>query len=493
MANVRGFMDFERQEERHVPVAERILGFKEFNKNLTADEAVIQASRCMGCGVPFCSHGCPLHNMGADFNAAVSDKDFAGGYAFISQTNNFPEFTGRVCPALCEAACSDGLNGDACGIHSVERSIIDYAWSHGLVHPIPADSKTGKKVAIVGSGPSGLACAQQLARAGHDVTVYEKNDRIGGLMRYGIPDYKLPKDLIDRREEQMEAEGVKFVTSTVIAAQGQMPSGVRDESAKRIEPKELMANFDAVVLAGGSEHPRDLSVPGRELKGVYFALEYLIPQNHEVTDGKSNPINVKGKNVIVIGGGDTGNDCVGTAIRQGAAKVTQIELFPAPPKECNKQLVWPDWPRIARYSYAHEEGEVTGLLERVFSTNTLSLEGKDGVLKKINLIKSEIKDGRPCDVPGSEYSMDADFVFLAMGFVHPTSLTVDGFGVERDKRGNAAAAFDPDDGFATSVPGVFAAGDMRRGQSLVVWAIAEGRKCARAVDKFLMGETLLPR
>lgn len=493
MKNVRGFLDYERIHEHYAPAGERILNFKEFISTLTKDESFIQSSRCMDCGIPFCSHGCPLHNMAADFNRAVVEKDYVEAYRYISQTNNFPEFTGRICPALCEAACSDGINGEACGIHSIERFIIDTAWENGQVKPQIPSVKTGKTVAVVGSGPSGLACAQQLARCGHSVTVYEKNDRIGGLLRFGIPDYKLSKTLIDRRMEQMEAEGITFVTNTIVAKAGALPKGVRDESKNRIDPEELKQKFDAVVLCGGSEHPRDIMVPGRELKGIYFALEYLIPQNHEVTDGTANPINVKGKNVVVIGGGDTGNDCVGTAIRQGAAKVTQIELFPAPPKTCNKHLVWPNWPRIERYSYAHEEGAETGLLDRVFSVNTLSFEGEDGVLKKINLIKSELKDGRPTNVEGTEYQMDADYVFLAMGFLHPTELTLDGFGVDKDRRGNAAADYDEDNGFKTSVEKVFAAGDMRRGQSLVVWAISEGRKCARVVDKYLMGSTLLPR
>lgn len=493
MANQRGFLEYERIHEHYAPVDSRILNFKEFISTLNNDEAKIQASRCMGCGVPFCSHGCPLHNMGCDFNHAIADGDFELAYKFLSQTNNFPEFTGRICPALCEAACSDGINGDACGIHSIERAIIDSAWKNGKVQPIIATEKTGKKVAVVGSGPAGMACAQQLVRVGHDVTVYEKNDRIGGLLRFGIPDYKLPKSLIDRRVEQMSCEGVKFETNTIVAKDGELPKGVRNESLKRVDPSQLQKEFDAIVLCGGSEHPRDINVPGRELKGVYFALEYLIPQNHQETDGIANPINVKGKNVIVIGGGDTGNDCVGTAIRQGAKKVTQIELFPAPPKTYDKSLTWPNWPRVERFSYAHEEGAVTGLLDRVFSTNTLSFEGENGVLKKINLVKSKLVNGRPTNEEGTEYQMDADFVFLAMGFVHPTELTLSSFGVEKDQRGNVKASNDYEQGFKTSVEKVFAAGDMRRGQSLVVHAIAEGRKCAYAVDKFLQGETVLPR
>ena len=492
MGKITGYLEYPRVHEEYAPVKERVLHFKEFIKTLPRDKAEIQAARCMSCGTPFCTNACPLHNVDPDFSDAIYNKKWKEAYDILSSTNNFPEITGRICPALCEASCALAFNDEATGNKSIERSIIDHAWEDGYVLPEPSPVKTGKKIAVIGSGPSGLACAQQLARAGHDVTVFEKNDRIGGLMRLGIPDFKLSKALIDRRAEQMKQEGVTFVLNTFVGKEGELPQGVHCDATRRIDPAEIMKDFDAVVLSGGSETPRDLKAPGRELKGVHFALEYLIPQNKEDSDGTASPINVKDKTVVVIGGGDTGSDCVGTALRQGAKFVHQIELFPEPPREQNKLLTWPDWPRILRTSSSHEEGTELGRLDRLYALNTKAFIGENGSLKKLRLCKIKLENGRPVDIPDTEFEMEADYAFLAMGFLHPTDLTLDGFGVAKDKRGNAAATYELDTGFRTSVDKVFAAGDMRRGQSLVVWAISEGRRCAREVDRYLMGDSCLP-
>lgn len=498
MGKPTGFMEYARINDKHLSVAERVKNFNEFTPCLTDSEANIQSARCMDCGVPFCNNACPVHNNIPDFNDLVYRGDYKTAIEVLHSTSSFPEFTGRVCPALCEAACSVGISGrtvgtaedtTSVGIRSIERKIIDYAWEHGYVKPLIPSVNTGKTVAVVGSGPSGLACAQQLARAGHSVTVFEKNDHIGGLLRFGIPDFKLPKSLIDRRIDQMEAEGIIFKTKTLIADTKDLPQGVRSDAVEVISPKTLMDEFDAVVLCGGSETPRDLKIPGRDLKNIHFALEYLIGQNKEVNGGKKNPINVKGKHVVVIGGGDTGADCVGTANRQGAASVTQIEVMPKPPVEYNVLETWPEWPRIFRTYTSHEEG-----CERLYSLNTNEFVGKDGKLCALKVSECAFKSGKLVNIEGTEQELKADYVFLAMGFVHPLDAVLDGFGVKRDQRGNAAAIPDPDaeSGFMTSVPKVFAAGDMRSGQSLVVRAMSEGRRCARAVDKYLMGVSLLP-
>ncbi|MGN1394311.1 MAG: glutamate synthase subunit beta [Succinivibrionaceae bacterium] len=498
MGKPTGFLEYARINETHLSVEERLKNYDEFTPTLTDEQAKIQAARCMDCGIPFCSNACPVHNVIPDFNDLVYHGEFEKAVQVLHSASNFPEVTGRVCPALCEAACSCGLSGNSMisaeettsvGIRSIERKIIDRAWDHGLVKPIIVKVKTGKKVAVVGSGPSGLACAQQLVRAGHSVTVYEKSSHIGGLMRFGIPDFKLPKSLIDRRIDQMEAEGILFMPNTLVADTEKLPKGVNNDATKVVSPKQLLADYDAVVLCGGSETPRDLNIPGRDLKNIHFALEFLIGQNKEVNGGKKNPINVKGKHVVVIGGGDTGADCVGTSNRHGAASVTQIEVMPKPPLKYDVQTTWPDWPRVFRTYTSHEEG-----CERLFSLNTTEFVGENGVLKSIKVSSCEFKDGKLVNIPGTEKILQADYVFLAMGFVHPLDAVLDGFGVARDKRGNIQA--NPDcnakDGFQTSVEKVFAAGDMRSGQSLVVRAMSEGRRCARAVDKYLMGTSLLP-
>jgi len=402
----------------------------------------------------------------------------------LHSTNNFPEVTGRICPAPCEAACTLNINNDAVGIKSIEHAIIDKGGENGWVVPQPAQKKTGKKVAVVGSGPAGLAAAQQLARVGHSVTVFEKNSRIGGLLRYGIPDFKLDKRLIDWRMAQLAAEGVKFETNTFVGKE--LPGkGIVNDAKKTVSPKELAKEFDAVILAGGAEQPRDLPVPGRELAGVHFALEFLIPQNKEVAGEGKNPINVAGKHVVVIGGGDTGSDCVGTSNRHGAASITQIEVMPRPPEMENKALTWPNWPIKLRTSSSHDEG-----CTRDWAIATKEFVGENGVLKAIKAVRVELRDGKMLEVPGSEFELKADFVFLAMGFVSPAQQVLDAFGVEKTHRGDVKADTHH---YQTNVKKVFAAGDMRRGQSLVVWAIREGRQCARAVDEFLMGSSVLPR
>ena len=440
----------------------------------------------MDCGIPFCNNGCPVNNIIPDFNELVFQQDWEAAIAVLHSTNNFPEFTGRICPAPCESACTLGINSDPVGIKSIEHAIIDKAWENGWVKPQLPTHKTGKKIAIVGSGPAGLAAAQQLARVGHDVSVYEKNDRVGGLLRYGIPDFKMEKWLIDRRVEQMEAEGVTFVTGVFVGKE-QLDPAIKDYSQKRVDPDELLAKYDAVIISGGAEQPRDLPIPGRDLKGVHYALEFLIPQNKEVAGDIKNTIEAKGKHVIVIGGGDTGSDCVGTSNRHGAKSVSQFELLPQPPQEENKPLVWPYWPTKLRTSSSHEEG-----CARDWSVATKRFEGKDGKLEKLIGVRLEWRDGKMAEIPDSEFEMQAELVFLAMGFVSPAQQILAGFGVEKDNRGNAKATVEGIKAYQTNQPKVFAAGDMRRGQSLVVWAIREGRQCARAVDEFLMGSSELP-
>ena len=488
MGKPTGFLEFERVKEHYAPVEERVKHYGEFVPTLTVQEASTQGARCMDCGIPFCNNGCPVNNIIPDWNDLIYRGKAEMAIRVLHSTNNFPEFTGRICPAPCEAACTLGINVEPVGIKSIERFIIDTAWENGWVKPQPAAVKTGKKVAVVGSGPAGLAAAQQLARAGHDVTVFEKNSRVGGLLRYGIPDFKLDKSVIDRRAAQLEAEGVVFKTNTLIALDSSLPAGVANDAKNVVTPAQLDAEFDAVVLAGGSETPRDLPVPGRELSGVHFALEFLIPQNKEVAGDGANPINVKGKHVVVIGGGDTGSDCVGTSNRHGAASVTQLEVMPQPPVQENKALTWPYWPLKLRTSSSHEEGCV-----REFAVSTKEFIGENGKLTGLKLVKVEFKDGKLVEIPGSEFELKADAVFLAMGFTNPLAKVLDAFGVEKDARGNVNASTDGEGCYATSVPKVFAAGDIRRGQSLVVWAIREGRQCAREVDTYLMGSSLLPR
>jgi glutamate synthase (NADPH) small chain len=492
MGKVTGFMEYERLEEGYAPVAERKKNYKEFVIGLKEAEAKIQSARCMDCGTPFCNNGCPVNNIIPDFNDLVYRADWKNAFAVLDSTNNFPEFTGRICPAPCEAACTLNVNDDAVGIKSIEHAIIDKAWAEGWVVPRPAKAKTGKKVAVVGSGPAGMAAAQQLARAGHDVTLFEKNDAIGGLLRYGIPDFKMEKSHIDRRVEQMRAEGVTMRTGVLV---GKLPDGtkVTNWARETITPDELKAAFDAVLLSGGAEQSRDLPVPGRELEGIHFAMEFLPQQNKINAGGKiKGQLRADGKHVVVIGGGDTGSDCVGTSNRHGAASVTQFELLPMPPEQENRPLVWPYWPIKLRTSSSHEEG-----CEREFAIATKEFiggEGKDkGKVKALKAVRVEWQGGKMIEVPGSEQVMPAELVLLAMGFVSPVGSVLDAFGIDKDARGNAKASTEAIDGYATNVPKVFAAGDMRRGQSLVVWAIREGRQAARAVDAYLMGSSDLPR
>ena len=494
MGKPTGFLEFQRLSEAYEPVEKRVKHYKEFVAHLSDADAKVQGARCMDCGIPFCNTGCPVNNIIPDWNDLVFRGNFQQALEVLHSTNNFPEFTGRICPAPCEAACTLGINAEPVGIKSIEHFIIDKGWENGWVKPQVAAQKTSKKVAVVGSGPAGLAAAQQLARAGHDVTVFEKNSRIGGLLRYGIPDFKLDKAIIDRRMKQMEAEGVKFRTKVAIGTKD-VPAGIINDATEVISAEQLKKDFDAVILAAGSEVPRDLPIPGRELKGTYAALEFLIPQNKEVAGDGANPINVKGKHVVVIGGGDTGSDCVGTSNRHGAASITQIELMPRPPEQENGSLTWPYWPMKLRTSSSHDEG-----CTRDWSVGTKSFvagTGKDaGKLKAIKLVRLDWKDGKMSEVPGSEFELPADLVFLAMGFLGPQASVLEAFGVGKDARGNVAASTDDAanlKAYQTSVPKVFAAGDMRRGQSLVVWAIREGRQCARAVDEFLMGSSTLPR
>ena len=484
MGKVTGFMEFERVDETYEAPVKRLHHYKEFVKALTDEEAKVQGARCMDCGIPFCNSGCPVNNIIPDFNDLVFNNDWKNALEVLQSTNNFPEFTGRICPAPCEAACTLGINKAPVGIKSIEHAIIDKGWENGWVKPQPPKLKTGKKVAVVGGGPAGMAAAQQLARVGHDVTVYEKNDRVGGLLRYGIPDFKMEKWLIDRRVEQMQAEGVKFETSVFIGKEA-VGAEVKNYATKTVSPDQLMKDFDAVIITGGAEQPRDLPVPGRELAGVHYALEFLIPQNKENAGDLKNEIRATDKHVVVIGGGDTGSDCVGTSNRHGALAITQFELMPQPPAKENKELVWPNWPLKMRTSSSHEEGA-----SRDWSITTKEFIGENGKLVALKGTKVEWKDGKMLEVPGTEFVIKADLVLLAMGFVSPVHKLLEAFGVEKDQRGNAKANTES---YATSSAKVFAAGDIRRGQSLVVWAIREGRQAARAVDEFLMGVSTLPR
>ena len=487
MGKVTGFMEYERLQEASEAPQARTKHYKEFMMHLSDADAKVQGARCMDCGIPFCNNGCPVNNIIPDWNDLVFNGHYLEALENLHSTNNFPEFTGRICPAPCESACTLGINDDPVGIKSIEHFIIDKGWENGWVVPQPPSIKTGKKIAIIGSGPAGMAAAQQLARVGHDVTVFEKNDRVGGLLRYGIPDFKMEKSHIDRRVEQMQAEGVKFRTGVFVGKD--FPREILSLSKETISPEQLNKEFDAVIVAGGAEWPRDLPVPGRELVGVHYAMEFLPQQNRVNAGDKLNDqLMATGKHVVVIGGGDTGSDCVGTSNRHGAASVTQFELLPQPPEVENKPLVWPYWPTKMRTSSSHEEG-----CERDWAVATKRLEGKNGKVEKLIAARVEWKDGKMVEVAGSEFELKADLVLLAMGFVSPVNSVLEAFGLDKDARGNAKATTDGDGCYQTSVPKVFAAGDMRRGQSLVVWAIREGRQCARAVDEFLMGSSVLPR
>ena len=493
MGKVTGFMEIERIEEGYKPVKERLKNYDEFVIGLDDKQAKDQAARCMDCGTPFCNNGCPVNNIIPDFNDLVYQGDWKNAIDVLHSTNNFPEFTGRICPAPCEAACVVNVNGDAVGIKSIEHAIIDKAWSEGWVVAKPAKHKTGKKVAVVGSGPAGMAAAQQLARVGHDVTLFEKNDRIGGLLRYGIPDFKMEKSHIDRRAKQLEAEGVTIRTNVMV---GELPKGskVTNWATETISPEQLKKDFDAVLLTGGSEQSRDLPAPGRDLAGIHFAMEFLPQQNKVNGGGKvKDQLRADGKHVVVIGGGDTGSDCVGTSTRHGAVSVTQFEVMPMPPEQENKPLVWPYWPLKLRTSSSHDESAEKGLLKREFAISTKEFVGENGKVTGVKTVRVEWKDGKMVEVAGTEEIIKADLVLLAMGFVNPVATILEGFGVEKDARGNAKASTEFIGGYATNVPKVFAAGDIRRGQSLVVWAIREGRQAARAVDEFLMGASDLPR
>jgi glutamate synthase (NADPH/NADH) small chain len=493
MGKITGFLEFQRLAEAAEAPASRVHHFKEFVGHLSDSEAKQQGARCMDCGIPFCQSGCPVNNIIPDWNDLVYRGDWKHAIDVLHSTNNFPEFTGRVCPAPCEAACVLNINNDPVGIKSIEHAIIDRAWQMELVAPLIAATKTGRRVAVVGSGPAGLAAAQQLARAGHDVTVFEKSDRIGGLLRYGIPDFKMEKSHIDRRIEQMIEEGVTFRANVHV--------GFDDDSASDgMTIDALRSGFEAIVLAGGAEMPRDLPVPGRELKGVHFAMDFLPSQNKIVAgDRIKGQIVATDKHVVVIGGGDTGSDCVGTSNRQGATSVTQIELLPQPPAHENRPLTWPYWPLKLRTSSSHEEGVTRdwAIVTKAFKAGT----GKDKdrvkavVAVRVEWKKDEVTGAsKLVEMEGTEFDIPADLVLLAMGFTGPvTKGLVDGLAVHKDQRGNVAAPTEGERSYRTSDDQVFAAGDMRRGQSLVVWAIREGRQCARAVDQYLMGTSTLPR
>ncbi len=480
MGKPTGFMEIPRQDRSYKPPADRIQHYREFVIPLSEEEVSHQGARCMDCGIPYCHQGCPVNNIIPDWNDLVYRNEWQHALEVLHSTNNFPEFTGRICPAPCEAACTLNIDNEPVTIKTIECAIVDKGWEEGWIIPQVPSHRTDKRVAVVGSGPAGLACAQQLARAGHHVEVYEKEDRIGGLLRYGIPDFKMEKGIIDRRIAQMRAEGVHFHPNTHI--------GMDIPAAK------LMQDFDAVVLAGGAEHSRDLPVPGRELDGIHFAMEFLPQQNKRVAGEEvpfENAILASDKHVIVIGGGDTGSDCIGTSIRQGALSVTQLEIMPRPPEQENKQLTWPNWPYKLRTSSSHEEGP-----ERDWAVATKSFSGANGRVTHLNAIRVDWRkdvDGRfqMTDIPGTEFQLNADLVLLAMGFVHPVHEgLLKELELELDGRGNVRAnTLD----YQTSNPKAFAAGDMRRGQSLVVWAIREGRQCARAVDEYLMGSSNLPR
>jgi glutamate synthase (NADPH/NADH) small chain len=472
MGKVTGFLEIERQDRSYEPAADRVRHFREFVLPASEAEVERQAARCMDCGIPYCHTGCPVNNQIPDWNDLVYHDDWEVAAQNLHSTNNFPEVTGRICPAPCEAACTLNIIDEPVTIKSIERAIADKAFDEGWVTPLPPETKTGKRVAVVGAGPAGLAAAQQLARAGHDVHVYEKNAEPGGLLRYGIPDFKMEKYIIERRVEQMRAEGVTFHCNVNVGV---------DLDSYRLEH-----DHDAVLLSGGSEFPRDLVVPGRDLAGVHYAMDFLTQQNRRVSGeplGDVEPILATGKNVVVIGGGDTGSDCIGTSFRQGAVSVTQLEILPQPPEQENKALTWPHWPLKLRTSSSQAEGAA-----RDFSVATNRFLGSNGQVEQLECLRL---DGQLKPVPGSEFNIPADLVLLAMGFVHPIKKgMVEELGLELDGRGNVKAN---ELAYQTSRPKVFAAGDMRRGQSLVVWAIREGRQAAHAIDKFLMGRTDLPR
>ncbi len=478
MGKITGFLEHDRQDRAYADPKERVRHYKEFIIPHAEPDLKLQAARCMDCGIPFCHSGCPVNNLIPDWNHLVYESDWKDALANLHSTNNFPEFTGRVCPAPCEAACTLNIIDQPVTIKSIECAIADRGWREGWIVPEPPERRTGKRVAIVGSGPAGLACAQQLARAGHSVTVFEKNDRVGGLLRYGIPDFKMEKHLVNRRAVQMEAEGVTFRTSTEVGVDVSFAS--------------LKENFDAVVLAGGAEEPRQLLIPGAELPGVRLAMEFLTQQNKrnagddEVRAAPRGSLIATGKRVVVIGGGDTGSDCVGTSNRQGAASVVQLEIMPRPPEKEDKALTWPHWPLKLRTSSSHEEGAT-----RDWSVLTKRVVGEGGEVTGLECVRVEWRDGGMEEIAGSEFTIPADLILLAMGFTGPRKAgLLDQAGVEYDPRGNVAA---DTYSYATSEPNVFACGDMRRGQSLIVWAIREGRQAARAVDEALMGITELPR
>ena len=470
MGKATGFKEFSRQTPGYEKPEERVKHYNEFTRPLSNDELAKQGARCMDCGVPFCHKGCPVNNIIPDWNDLVYRNRWAEAIEVLHSTNNFPEFTGRVCPAPCEASCTLNLEDSPVAIKTIEHAIIERAWSEGWIKPDTSHPRTGKKVAVVGAGPAGLAAAQQLARAGHSVVLYEKNAHVGGLLRYGIPDFKLDKKIIERRAGQLKAEGVEIRTNAHVGV---------------TVPVSELDTYDAVVLTGGSEKPRDLAVPGRELAGVHFAMDFLTQQNRRISGEavEGADILATGKRVVVIGGGDTGADCVGTSNRHGAASITQIEIMPKPPEKEDKLVTWPLWPNRLRTSTSHDEG-----CERRWSVATSSFFGENGQVKGLNCVQV---DDKFQPISGTEFTLEADLVLLAMGFVHPVHAgLIDGLGLEKDGRGNVRADTDK---YQTSNPKVFAAGDMRRGQSLVVWAIREGRQAARAVDEFLMGSSELPR
>ncbi|MDY6991308.1 MAG: glutamate synthase subunit beta [Pseudomonadota bacterium] len=478
MGKETGFMEISRRDRTYSPVADRIRHFDEFIIPLMAAEISQQGARCMDCGIPYCHQGCPINNIIPDWNDLVYRQRWQAALAVLHSTNNFPEFTGRICPAPCEAACTLNLTDEPVTIKTIECAIIDKGWAEGWIEPLIPSQRSGKRVAVVGSGPAGLACAQQLARAGHEVVVFEKADRIGGLMRYGIPDFKMEKNLIDRRMAQMQAEGVIFRPNSHVGV--------------NVPVDKVLTEYDAIVLAGGAEQPRDLPVPGRELAGVHFAMEFLPQQNkHVAGDVLDHAIMATHKHVVVIGGGDTGSDCIGTSIRQGATSVTQLEILPRPPEQEDKALTWPQWPNKLRTSSSQEEG-----CQREWSVATKAIEGENGQVKAIHLIRvnwQQDAQGRwqMTEIAGSEFTLPADLILLAMGFVGPVQTgLLDTLGVSLDNRGNVQANTE---NYQTSIDKVFTAGDMRRGQSLVVWAIREGRQAARAVDEYLMGCSELPR
>lgn len=483
MGKNTGFLEFERHDRGYEPIKSRVKTWKEFIKPLPDTELTDQAARCMDCGVPFCHTGCPVNNLIPDWNDLVYRDQWEIACRTLHSTNNFPEFTGRICPAPCEAACTLNIDDAPVTIKTIECAIVDRGWQEGWLKPQPNATRTGKRIAVIGSGPAGMACSQQLGRAGHDVTLFEKNDRIGGLLRYGIPDFKMEKWLIDRRVSQMSNEGVEFRTNVEVGVD--------------VTIDDLRAEYDAVVMSGGAEAPRDLEVPGRDLDGIHFAMDFLVQQNKrgagdsEDVAAPQGTINASGKHVIVIGGGDTGSDCIGTSTRHGATSVTQLEIMPQPPEHEDKAMTWPNWPLIMRTSSSQEEGA-----ERDWSVLTTRAVGADGKIEALECVRVEWVDdasGRPQmkQIEGSEFELKADLVLLAMGFVSPCHPgMIEQSGVDLDPRGNVAADTNE---YATSIDGVFAAGDMRRGQSLVVWAIREGRQCARAVDAHLMGSSTLPR